>query len=120
MHIEYDKNRPIYLQIIERIKSKIISGEIKAGDKLPAILDMAVEMDVNQNTICRVYKVLEAEELVETKRGLGSFVNEREDLVKKLSDEMADKIISPAIVRLRNLEFSDEEIIEAVKERLKN
>ncbi len=121
MHIEYEKNRPIYLQIIEKIKSKIISGELKAGDKLPAILDMAVEMDVNQNTICRVYKALENEDLIETRRGLGSFIkDDGEDLVHKLSNEMADKIISPSITRLRNLGFSNDEIIKAVKERLEN
>ncbi len=118
MHIEYDKNRPIYLQIVEKIKSKIISGEIKIGDKLPAILDMAVEMDVNQNTICRVYKTLESEELIETRRGLGSFVKDGDDLVKKLSNEMADRIIDPAISRLRNINFSDDEILDAVKTRL--
>ncbi len=119
MHIEYDKNRPIYLQIIEKIKSKIISGEINPGDKLPAILDMAVEMDVNQNTICRVYKALENEDLIETRRGLGSYVKDNDNLVKNLSEEMADKIIDPAISRLRNLDFSDDEIVTAVKDRLK-
>ncbi len=105
MHIEYDKNRPIYLQIIEKIKSKIIYGELSAGERLPAILDMAVQMDVNQNTICRVYRELESEGLMVTKRGLGSFLVEDEDLIKKLAIEMSDSIIIPAIESQKRSNF---------------
>ncbi|AAS10665.1 MULTISPECIES: GntR family transcriptional regulator [Treponema] len=119
MKVIYDQNRPIYLQIVEKIKCKIVYGELKPGDKIPSMSDMSVEMDVNPNTIFRVYKQLEGEGITESKRGLGSFVVNEPDLVGKLTEEMADQIILPAIEGLRNLKFSDEQIIESIKAKLK-
>ncbi|UTC76664.1 GntR family transcriptional regulator [Treponema sp. OMZ 799] len=118
MKVVYDQNRPIYLQIIEKIKCKIVYGELKPGDKIPSMSDMSVEMDVNPNTMFRVYKQLESEGVTESKRGLGSFVVNEDDLVDRLSAEMADQIIIPAIEGLRNLKFSDEQIIASIKARL--
>ena len=118
MKVVYDQNRPIYLQIVEKIKCKIVYGELKPGDKIPSMSDMSVEMDVNPNTMFRVYKQLESEGITESKRGLGSFVVDEADLVRKLTEEMADQIILPAIEGLRNLKFSDEQIIESIKAKL--
>ncbi|UTC66831.1 MULTISPECIES: GntR family transcriptional regulator [unclassified Treponema] len=118
MKVVYDQNRPIYLQIVEKIKCKIVYGELKLGDKIPSMSDMAVEMDVNPNTMFRVYKQLENEGITESKRGLGSFVVNEDDLVMRLTGEMADQIILPAIEGLRNLKFSDERIIESIKAKL--
>ncbi|UTC62687.1 GntR family transcriptional regulator [Treponema sp. OMZ 788] len=118
MKVVYDQNRPIYLQIVEKIKCKIVYGELNPGDKIPSMSDMSVEMDVNPNTMFRVYKQLESEGVTEAKRGLGSFVVDEKGLVERLTEEMADQIIVPAIEGLRNLKFSDEQIIASIKARL--
>ncbi|AIN93446.1 GntR family transcriptional regulator [Treponema putidum] len=118
MKVIYDQNRPIYLQIVEKIKCKIVYGELKPGDKIPSMSDMSAEMDVNPNTMFRVYKQLESEGITESKRGLGSFVVNEADLVKKLTEEMADQIILPAIEGLRNLKFSNEQIMASIKAKI--
>ena len=66
-----------------------------------------------------INKQLEGEGITESKRGLGSFVVNEPDLVGKLTEEMADQIILPAIEGLRNLKVSDEQIIESIKAKLK-
>ena len=114
--MEYDLNRPIYLQIIEKIKYKIINGEIAPGERMASISDMAAEMDVNPNTMFRVYKELEMQGIT---RGLGSFVVDDKRLVKRLSDEMANEILDFAITGLRKLKFSNSQIIDAVSKKLK-
>lgn len=119
MKVEYDQNRPIYLQIVEKIKCKIVYGELKPGEKILSMSDMSVEMDVNPNTMFRVYKQLESERITESKRGLGSFIVKEAGLVERLTEEMAEQIILPAIEGLRNLKFSDEQIISSIKARLK-
>ncbi|WP_024469158.1 GntR family transcriptional regulator [Treponema pedis] len=118
MKVEYDQNRPIYLQIIEKIKYKIIDGEIAPGERLLSMSDMAVEMDVNPNTMFRVYRDLEAQGVTFSQRGLGSYVVYDSDIVKKLSNEMAEDILNTAIEGLKKIKFSDSQIIEAVTKKL--
>lgn len=118
LRIEYDQNRPIYLQIVERIKYMIVHGKIAPGEKLLSMNDMAVEMDVNPNTMFRVYRQLENDGVTFSQRGLGSFVVEDPDIVKHLSEEMADEILTKAINDLKNLKFSNEQIIAYVTKKL--
>ena len=61
--MEYKANIPIYLQVIEDIKRRIIIGEIKLGEKLPSTRELAVQYTVNPNTAARIYNELEQEEI---------------------------------------------------------
>lgn len=116
---EYDSTRPIYLQIMEKIKSQIILEEIKPSEKLLSIRDMAVEMGVNPNTMTRVYTELEREGIVETKRGSGTFVVEEPDLVERLKDEFMETNVLQLLERIREMGFTDKQILTYVKKALK-
>lgn len=76
MPIPLDPSRPIYLQIMEEIKKRAVRGAYAAGAQLPSVRDMAREMEVNPNTIARVYMELEREGFIVTRRGHGSFLTE--------------------------------------------
>lgn len=65
---------PIYLQIIEQIKRSIALGVLQAGEQLPTVKQLAVDLTVNPNTVARAYRELEREEVIETAPGRGSFV----------------------------------------------
>lgn len=119
MKVIYDQNRPIYLQIVEKIKRDIVNGAIKPGDKILSMSDMSEKMDVNPNTMFRVYKELDNEGIIESRRGLGSFVVEDDKLVGKLLTEISDGILFNAIDGLRELKFSDKQIIDAMETKLK-
>ncbi|MEL3907885.1 MAG: GntR family transcriptional regulator [Treponemataceae bacterium] len=115
----YERNRPIYLQIMERIKESIISGELALGDRILSIRDMALEMGVNPNTMSRVYMELEREGVIETLRGTGSFVVKDKDLIPRLKKEIFENWVLGSVSSLVEAGFTDEEIIDYVKKALK-
>ena len=65
---------PIYAQVERGLRAAIAAGRIKAGDQLPTVRELAVELRVNANTIARVYSELERAGVFETRRGVGTFV----------------------------------------------
>ena len=71
--MKFQTNYPIYLQIADDIKRKIVVGELHPGDKLPSNIDLALQYEVNPNTAVRIYKELEQESISFTKRGIGTF-----------------------------------------------
>lgn len=111
----YDTGMPIYVQIIERIKTDILNGTLAQGEKLPSIQDMAVKMAVNQNTVSRVYKECEAVGLIETKRGIGSFVIDNREVIDGFREEKMKLIIKTFIHDLEALGYSRSKIIDLVK-----
>ena len=65
---------PIYSQIERALRAAIASGRVKVGDQLPTVRELAVELRVNANTVARVYADLERQGVIETRRGVGSFI----------------------------------------------
>jgi GntR family transcriptional regulator len=65
---------PIYAQVERGLRAAIASGRLKVGDQLPTVRELAVELQVNANTIARVYSELERAGVFETRRGVGTFV----------------------------------------------
>ena len=114
--MEYKANIPIYLQVIEDIKRRIIIGEIKLGEKLPSTRELAVQYTVNPNTAARIYNELEQEGLCFTKRGLGTFVSEDNALIDSLKKELSEEIIDTFIERMGRLGFSVKDTISLLND----
>lgn len=119
MRVHYDTKIPIFLQIIRKIKLDIFHGVYKSGDKIPSIHEMNEIMDVNPNTIVRVYSELDREGLLESRRGSGYFVVASEEDIARLRIEMADNAAELAVKKFRELKFSDDEIRAAIDTYLK-
>ena len=66
---------PIYAQLERGVRAAIATGRLKPGDQLPTVRQMAVDLQVNANTVARVYVELERSGVIETKRGVGSFIS---------------------------------------------
>jgi GntR family transcriptional regulator len=107
---EFDPNTPIYVQIMNTIKQDLVSGNLKPGDKLASVRELAERLSVNPNTVQRAYQELEREGVSETRRGMGSFVVEKESLISGLKAEMAKSILKNYVSGMRLLGFSDPEI----------
>lgn len=114
--MKYDTDIPIYVQIIEKIKNDILNGTLVPSEKLPSIQEMAVMMEVNQNTVSRAYKDCEALGIIETKRGIGSFVIGDQELINRLRTEKVTLIIDAFIRDLEALGYSRAEIIDLIKD----
>jgi GntR family transcriptional regulator len=74
IEVQKDSGIPIYIQVREQIRLLIHRGILKPGDPIPTVRDMAVSLGINSNTVTRIYHDLEHEELLDLRRGLGTFV----------------------------------------------
>src|SRR6187401_2095266 len=72
--IDVRDKTPIYAQLERGLRASIASGRLKAGDQLPTVRQLAVELRINANTVARVYAELERAGVIETRRGVGSFI----------------------------------------------
>lgn len=113
--MEFRNDQPIYLQIMNDIKMDIVSGKIAPGDKLLSTRDLALAIKVNPNTIQRVYKELEAEEICFTKRGMGTYVTEDEAVIQKTKEELADKMVEDFVTGMKKINYSVDAIIRKIK-----
>ncbi|MGB9586395.1 MAG: GntR family transcriptional regulator [Anaerolineales bacterium] len=72
--IDFRSQQPIYLQIVEQIRQKVANGELKAGDQLPTVRQLAADLRVNFNTIARAYRLLDEAGLISTQHGRGTYI----------------------------------------------
>lgn len=113
--MEFNNNIPIYIQVIEKIKQEIVTGKLKLGEKMPSSRDYGNELGINFNTVARVYKEMEMEELLFTKRGLGTYVTESDERVSQLRYEMAKKQIEDFILSMKQIGYTKKDMIKFIE-----
>ncbi|MCR4991397.1 MAG: GntR family transcriptional regulator [Lachnospiraceae bacterium] len=113
--MQYDSKAPIYLQVVNAIKADIVNGTLKCGDKLPSGRDLAMQYTINPNTSARVYQELEAQGACFTKRGMGTYVTEDTEMIKKFKEEMAEEALSVFLRSMKELGITTDESIEMVR-----
>ncbi len=114
-----DSDRPIFLQIVERIQMDIISGRYHAGDKLPTVRDLASEAAVNPNTMQKAFAELERMGLVYSQRTSGRFITEDLSLIEELKKDFARAKIEEFLASMRQIHFDDEEILSLIRQKMK-
>ena len=114
MEWELNSKEPIYLQIKNHMKLRIVSGKLKEGERLLSVRDYASELKVNPNTILRVYSELENDGLIITQRGIGKFVTDDVVKIHNLRKELSIELIKDFISQSKNLGFSKSEIINLI------
>ena len=118
LQINFKSDKPIYLQIIDQIKSAATSGALQAGESLPSIRPLAEELRVNRNTIAKAYSELESQGVIETLPGKGCFLKENNSPLKKdVRRKLLIEEIDQAIVQAHHLQVPRGEFIELVRER---
>jgi GntR family transcriptional regulator len=86
--MEFRDNKPIYLQIADFVYERILLKEWQAGDKIPSVRELAVQLEVNPNTVARTFEYLQQKDIIFTKRGMGYFVvDDAESKVKSIKKE---------------------------------
>lgn len=117
LHISSD-GPPIYDQIADQIRFRIVAGQLKAGDELPTIRGLAQSLRVNPNTVARAYRELEQQGLVEKRRTTGTFVAE---LTQRLGIAERRRMLAPQIDKLliqsRQLGLSLDDVISQIQQR---
>lgn len=114
-----DSDRPIFLQIVERIQMDIVSGRYAPGDKLPSVRDLAGEAAVNPNTMQKAFTELERTGLVYSMRTSGRFITEDITMIEELKSSLAKEKISEFLKLMQNLGYKNEEILSLMNQTMK-
>lgn len=115
MKFDFDNNIPIYIQLVEQLKIYIVSGNIKPGERLPSVRELALQTQVNPNTMQKALTELEDLKLVYTERTNGKYVTENKDLIKKLKLDYANELSNKYLSSMRDIGFSKLDTIEHLK-----
>jgi len=119
--IDPDSSVPIYVQIEDTIHSLIAAGQLRPGEQLPTIRELAADIRVNLNTVARAYLELDREGVISTQRGKGTFVTgvpDKEQIERK-RQRLLHSIIETTLEEARNLGYSPAEIKKTFQEKLK-
>jgi GntR family transcriptional regulator len=109
---------PVYRQLIDQVRGGIAAGALASGDQLPTVRQLAVDLEINPNTVVRAYRELELGGLLETHQGTGTFITAQK---LKRSDAERERqlgqIVSDAVARAGAAGFTVEELVEELRGR---
>jgi len=117
--IDLHSGMPVYRQLIDQVRSGIASGSLTAGDQLPTVRQLAVDLAINPNTVMRAYRELELGGLLETHQGTGTFISTRK--LQKNSAERERQLGQMAgefAARAGAAGFSLEDLIDRLRDLL--
>jgi GntR family transcriptional regulator len=108
---------PVYRQLIDQVRGGIASGSLMAGDQLPTVRQLAVDLEINPNTVMRAYRELELGGLLETHQGTGTFISDKKPEKKTAERErQLSQMAGEFAARAGAAGFMLEEVIERLQE----
>ena len=113
---QFRNDAPIYTQLVAQIKLHIVAGTFQPGQRLPAVLDFALEAGVNPNTMQRALAELERERLVFSQRTAGRFVTEDSDMIQTIKQELAQQQLAQFFQAMAELGYARAEIVALVEQ----
>jgi len=114
--MEFNNNIPIYIQIVEKIKVKIISGVLCAEERLPSVREFAIQMQVNPNTMQKALTELEELGLIFTERTNGKFVTKDKGLIEKYKAEYAKELSEKYFENMLGIGYTKKQVLDYLKE----
>lgn len=108
----FNNNQPIYLQILELINYKIMNKEWIPNERIPSVRDLAVEYEVNPNTVMRAYDILQSSEIIYKRRGVGYFLSldAREKTVLHSKNEFISNELPKVFAKLETFSITISEL----------
>lgn len=117
--INFKSGLPVYLQLVEQVRTAVASAALSPGDPLPSIRPLAEQLRVNRNTVAKAYAELESQGVIETRAGRGCFIRENQSpLRKQVRRDMLVAEIDQAIVAAHHLQLNNQEFLKIVEDRL--
>jgi len=120
LHVEPESKVPIYIQVEEQIRSLIAAGQLRPGDRLSTIRELAADLRVNYNTVARIYLDLDRDGIISTQRGRGTFVAgvpDEEQMARRRQGKL-QAIVRSAFDEARTLGYGPGEIAGVFEEEL--
>ena len=111
MSWEFQDHLPIYAQLMDMLKRRIVTGRYLPGEKLPSVRELAAEAGINPNTVQRAFSELEREGLIYTQRATGKYVTENEADIKSAREDLARTQVADFLRAMQSLGFSVGDVI---------
>ena len=112
--MEYSEHKPIYLQNVDMMQEYMLRGEWREEERIPSVREMGAMVGVNPNTIVRSYQLLESQDIIYNKRGLGYFV--KEGAVERIKESVKREFIANELpqfkAKARMLGITNEELMD--------
>lgn len=120
IEIDFRDHIPIYIQLMDQIKQLIVAGELKPGDQLPTVRQLAADLRVNFNTIARTYRLLDEEGIISTQHGRGTFILNPlpEEDAKELRRKGLSRLTREYLTSANRLGYNPEEVQAAFEKKL--
>lgn len=119
--IDVHSGVPVYRQLIDQVRGGIASGSLTAGDQLPTVRQLAVDLAVNPNTVMRAYRELELGGLLETHQGTGTFISNKKMEKKSAErDRQLTQMAGEFAARAGSAGFKLEDLIDRLRDLLPN
>ena len=118
--MEFKDNIPIYLQIEQYLYRQIALGKMKAGEKIPSVRKLALELTVNVNTVQRALQEMNAQGILYTKRGEGNFVTEDTELLSKTKQSLIDNVLDEFVQNMEKLGVKQDELVSTLENYLEH
>jgi GntR family transcriptional regulator len=120
LEVDFESGVPIYMQLVDRIKQMVVSGQLKPGQQLPTIRQLAADLRINYNTVGRAYVILDQEGVISTQQGRGTYVASRldEGQVQRLRMGKLRSMFGQVVREAQVLGYSRKEIERIVEEQL--
>ncbi len=115
--LDHRSGVPIYLQIVEQVRQRVSTGELRPGDQLPTVRQMATDLRVNFNTIARAYRLLDEAGLISTQQGRGTYIWEapNEETLKQLKKKSLEELARNYLEETGRLGYSLEDAVGELK-----
>jgi GntR family transcriptional regulator len=121
LSIDLHSGVPVYRQLIDQVRGGIAAGTLTAGDQLPTVRQLAVDLAINPNTVMRAYRELELGGLIETQQGTGTFIaNKKIEKKSAERERQLSQMVGDFAARAGAAGFTLEEAIERLRELLPN
>jgi GntR family transcriptional regulator len=118
IQINFKSGKPVYLQLVDQVKSAAASGAIRAGEAMPSIRPLAEELRVNRNTVAKAYAELDSQGVIETIAGKGCFVRAANSPLRKaVRLELLAREIDDAVTQAHHLMVSRSDFLRLAGER---
>ena len=120
IQVDYHSGIPVYKQVIEAISTAVQLGELGEGDKLPSIRELSARLDINPNTVAKVYRELELTGIIESKAGSGSFVlpQESESLSEDAKASLLQTLLGNLVTEARKYSISEQEVLTYLRKEV--
>lgn len=118
--MEFKDNIPIYLQIEQYLYRQITLGKMKAGEKIPSVRKLALELTVNVNTVQRALQEMNTQGILYTKRGEGNFVTEDTELLSKTKQSLIDNVLDEFVQNMEKLGVKQDELVSTLENYLEH